>query len=207
MALERARAAYEYGDMEMLVESARMVAERRLRPTAAQRAQALRYLGIGLFVTNRPEGAETAFFELLRLKPSVRLDPTTTRPDCVAFFEDVRRRHASEIREAARAQSNKTYALAFLPPAGQFQNGHRGRGYAIGAIEALSLATAVATNLQLKAWETPDSTFDPHHDDALRLKTLNYVAVGVLVLTVIVGIVDGVANYGNDTPEEPGFRF
>src|SRR6185369_15413414 len=62
MALERARAAYEYGDMEMLVESARMVAEGKLRPTTAQRAQALRYLGIGLFVTNRPEGAETAFF-------------------------------------------------------------------------------------------------------------------------------------------------
>src|SRR5262249_6453423 len=150
----------------------------------------------------------TAFFELLRLKPSSRLDPTTTRPDCVAFFEDVRRRHASEIRDAARAQSNKTFALAFLPPAGQFQNGNRARGYTIGALEAVALAAAVATNLQLRAWETPDHTFDPHHDDAVRLKTLNYIAVGVLVVTVLVGIVDGVANYGSDTTEEPGtFRF
>src|SRR5437667_10524052 len=68
-ALERARAAYEYGEMEMVVDSARLVAEGRLRPTDAQRAQALRYLGIGLFLTGRQEGAEPAFFELLRLRP------------------------------------------------------------------------------------------------------------------------------------------
>ena len=80
-ALERARAAYEYGEMEDVVDSARLVAEGRLTATSAQRAQALRYLGIGLFLTGRREGAETAFFDLLRLRPSSRLDPTTTRPD------------------------------------------------------------------------------------------------------------------------------
>jgi hypothetical protein len=47
-ALERARAAYEYGDMEMVADSARLVAEGRLRPTPSQRAQALRFLGVAL---------------------------------------------------------------------------------------------------------------------------------------------------------------
>ncbi|MES1172092.1 MAG: hypothetical protein ABUL77_02555 [Bacteroidota bacterium] len=96
-ALERSRASYEYGDIDEMVESARPVADGRLRPTPAQRASALRYLGIGLFLTGRPEGAETAFFELLRLRPESRLDPRTTRPDVVTFFDQVRTRYAQPI--------------------------------------------------------------------------------------------------------------
>jgi hypothetical protein len=202
-ALQRARAAYEYGDMEMVVESARLVAEGRLRPTPPQRAQALRYLGIGLYLTGRSEGAETTFFELLRLRPDVRLDPTTTRPDAVAFFEDVRRRHADEIRQAARHRPGKNLVLAFLPPLGQFQNGHRARGYTIAALEVLSLGGAIATKLQLDSWarQYPGQTFGPHADAAHTLKALNVVSVAVLVAAVVAGIVDGVAGYNTDIGE------
>jgi hypothetical protein len=209
-ALERARAAYEYGDMEMVVESARLVAEGRLHPTPPQRAQALRYLGIGLALTGRTEGAETAFFELLRLRPDARLDPTTTRPDVVAFFEDVRRRHADEIKEAARQRPGKSLALELLPPFGQFQDGHRARGYTILALEALSLGGAIATKVQLDSWASqyPHQTFGPHADAARTLKTLNAVSVAVLAATIVAGIVDGVVSYGSDAgAAEPGFRF
>src|SRR5581483_8034547 len=58
-ALERALAAYEYGDMDLVVEAARPVAEGRAHPSDTQRVQALRLLGIGLFLTGRHEGAET----------------------------------------------------------------------------------------------------------------------------------------------------
>jgi hypothetical protein len=217
MALARARAAYEYGDMEIVVESARLVAEGRLHPSPNDRAQALRYLGIGLFLTSRPEGAETAFFELLRLRPATRLDATTTRPDCVAFFEDVRRRHADEIRRAARSHPGKSFVLALLPPLGQFQDGHRARGITIGALEALSLGTAIATKLQLRAWSGPDQTFMGHVEAARTLRTVNVLSVAVLVLTVVLGIVDGVTNYGADDEDSgagtladvwgPGLRF
>jgi len=200
--------------MEVLVESARLVAEGRLRPTPPQRAQALRYLGIGLYLTARPEGAETAFFGLLRLRPDARLDPTTTRPDCVAFFEDVRRRHADEIREAFRSRPAKSYVLALLPPLGQFQNGHKRRGIVIATLEALTAGAAIATNLQLHAWVQPGDTFGVHTDQARTLKTINVLSVTALVLTVAFGIVDGITNYGSE-PDEPqtarvdglGFRF
>lgn len=217
VSLEKARAAYEYGDMEMVVDEARVVAEGRAHPTADQRAQALRYLGIGLFLTGRTEGAETAFFDLLRLKPGVHLDPTTTRPDVVAFFEGVRARHANEIRQAAETGGGKRFIWNFLPPAGQFQNGHAARGWTIAAIEVLSLGATIATYAQLKAWENPtEHTFGDHADDARTFKTLNYLSAGVFVATLVVGIVDGIANYRNDrdievlsfvTPGGVGFRF
>jgi hypothetical protein len=210
-ALERARAAYEYGEMDDVVDSARRVAEGGLRATPAQRAQALRYLGIGLFLTGRMEGAETAFFDLLRLRANVRLDPTTTRPDVVAFFEDVRRRHAADIEEAAKSRPGKSLALAFLPPLGQFQAGHTARGVTLAAIEGLSLATAVGTYLQLRAWDRyPGHTFAPppgepganHSDDARTLKAFNYVSIAVFASALVVGVVDGVTSYYVVEPEE-----
>jgi len=218
-ALERAKAAYEYGDLYVMVESARLVAEGYLPPTPLQRAQALRYLGIGLYLTNRLEGAETAFFDLLRLRPNARLDPTTTRPDCVAFFEGVRRRHGAEIREAmSRRPGRKTFALAFLPPLGQLQNGSRTKAIVFGALEIVTLGTAIGTYAQLRAWETPDQTFGGHYDDARKLRIANWISVGALVLTVAAGVIDGVANF-SDEPDETrtalrsarweglGFRF
>lgn len=212
-ALERARAAYEYGEMEMVVDSARLVAEGRLHPTPAQRAQALRYLGIGLFLTERQEGAETAFFDLLRLRPHTRLEATTTRPDVVAFFENVRRRHAAEINEAASNRPGKNLALAFLPPLGQFQSGHKARGITFAALEVLSLGTAIATDLQLRAWDKyPGHTFMPppgqpgesHAEGARTLKPLNNVSVALFAATIVIGIVDGVASYVAVEPEDTG---
>jgi hypothetical protein len=212
-ALERARAAYEYGEMEMVVDSARLVAEGRLHPTPAQRAQALRYLGIGLYLTGRQEGAETAFFDLLRLRPHTRLDPTNARPDVVAFFENVRRRHAAEINEAASNRPGKSLALAFLPPLGQFQAGHTARGITIAALEVLTLGTAITTDAILKSWDVyPGHTFMPmpgqpgtnHHSDAQTLKVINNVSVALFAATVVIGIVDGVASYVAVEPEDEG---
>ena len=213
-ALERARAAYEYGEMEMVVDSARLVAEGRLHPTPAQRAQALRYLGIGLYLTGRQEGAETAFFDLLRLRPRTRLDPTNTRPDVVAFFENVRRRHAAEINEAASNRPGKSLTLAFLPPLGQFQAGHTARGITIAALEVISLGTSIGTYAQLRSWENqyPGHTFMPppgvtgpnHQDDARTLKVINNVSVAVFAATVVIGIIDGVASYMAVEPDEAG---
>jgi hypothetical protein len=205
-ALERARAAYEYGEMDMVVDSARLVADGRLHPTTAQRATALRYLGIGLYLTERHDGAEAAFLDLLRLKPTTKLDPTTTRPDVVSFFEDVRRRHSPEIK-----RPGKSLVLAFIPPLGQFQSGHKARGITIAALEVLSLGGAIATNLQLRSWDKYQGhTFAPppgmmgenHASDARILQALNYVSVAVFVATLVVGIVDGVASYAAVEPDE-----
>jgi hypothetical protein len=203
--LERALAAYEYGDMDQVVESARTVAEGRAHPNPTQRIQALRLLGIGLFLTGRPEGAETAFFDLLRQKPGARLDPTHTRPDVVAFFESVRTRHSDEIREAARNRpGGKHLAWAFLPPAGQFQNGDRARGIVFGALEVVSLGLAIGTYAQLTKWRNPaDDTFGTHASDAQTLRIVNNVSVGVFAATLVVGILDGIVNFSPHDEEPP----
>ena len=140
-ALVRAAAAYEYGDMVQVVDAARPVAEGTLPSSAEQRARALRLLGIGLFLTNRALGADNAFAELLRVDPSARLDPTTTRPEVVAFFENIRHQHVARERAASRH-----FIWNLLPPVGQFRNGDALKGWIVGGLEFASIATIVRTD-------------------------------------------------------------
>ena len=191
-ALVRAEAAYAYGDMVQVVDSARPVAEGTLASSVEQRARALRFLGIGLFLTNRVLGAENAFAELLRLGPAARLDPTTTRPEVVAFFENIRHQHL------ARERASRHLIWNFLPPVGQFQNGDSVKGWIVGSLEVVSLAALVTSRLLLYSWHNPDNTYGPgdSHDSAARfLKIAQYPAAGVLAATYIYGVVDGIVRY------------
>jgi len=203
--LERVRAAYEYGDIDSVVEWSRPVAEGRIPATVIERGHALRYLGIGLYLTGRAPGAEATFLELLRLRPDSTLDPRTTRPDVVTFFERVRSRHSLENSASARENNHKTFLLNFLPPLGQIQNGNRGRALLFGSVELVAAVTAGTTYGLLKKWEMQGHTFSDTNQ-ANFFRTLNWVALGVLGATYVLGVVDGISGY-NDLPDEaPGPR-
>ena len=194
-ALVRAAAAYEYGDMNQVVESARPVAEGLLPASPEEQAQAFRLLGIGLYLTNRPLGAENAFTELLRKDPKARLDPTTTRPELVAFFESVRHQNL------ARQRSTRKVYWNFLPPIGQFQNDDNTKAWVILSVGVVSLATSATSVIVLKSWEHMPGYTSSHHDASVTLKTVNWIAVGVLAATYAYGVVDGLIGYGRPIDE------
>ena len=208
-ALDRANAAYDYGDMNQVVESTRPIVEGALPSTPAERLEALRLLGIGLYLIGRPAGAEAQFLELLRSRPRARLDPTTTRPEVVAFFEDVRRRHAPAIEDAARARSRKSFWWNLLPPLGQFKNGDHARGWVILGVGTLALSSAVTTKVLLDSWRQPNGTYRwmrgtevvDRTETARTLKTWNHISVGVLAGTWVVGVADALIRSGRE-PEE-----
>ena len=205
-AIDRANAAYEYGDMKEVVDTARPVVDGAIPATTAERLQALRLLGIGLYLTGRPTGAEAAFLELLRNRPKARLDATTTRPEVVGFFEDVRRRHSADIKDAARARSRKSLVWNFLPPVGQFKNGDTGRGVLFLTLEAASAATAITTVALLEKWRLPNNQSE-HPDTAKTLRTLNHVSVGVLAASYAAGVVDALLRSDREPEDEHTVSF
>ena len=188
MMLDRAAAAYEYGDLNQVIEATRPVAEGAVPAGADQRADALRLLGISLYLTGRVAGAQVAFDELLRRYPDARLDPTITRPEVVAFFEDVRRRQRKTM----------TFAWNFLPPLGQFQNGDTARGAIVIGLEAASLGTTLVTLAILKSWQGPNDTFRYHTSAAKTMKTVNHVAVAALVGTYLLGVADAIVRFDRE---------
>jgi hypothetical protein len=201
-ALLRAAAAYEYGDINQVVDSARIITEGVLPSTPAQQTQALRLLGIGLYLTNRPVGAEAAFTELLRREPFARLDPTSTRPEVVAFFENLRRQQRAEEHSKRRLIWN------FIPPGGQFQNGDNVKGWLILGVGVASLATTVTTLVVLKKWAHTDYTSDHPTSTRTTLQDVNWIAGGVLAATYIYGVFDGLIGYSKplDDPK-PSFSL
>jgi hypothetical protein len=187
-ALVRAAAAYEYGDLNQVVESARYITEGSLPATPEQQTQAFRLLGIGLYLTNRPLGAEAAFAELLRKDPRARLDPTTTRPELVAFFESLRRQHLVKERSTRKMIWN------FIPPGGQFQNGDDTKGWIILGAGLLSGATCATTYILHETWALPADQ-SKHGDAATTMKTVNIVSGTVVIAIYLYGVVDGLVGY------------
>jgi hypothetical protein len=188
-ALVRASAAYEYGDMNQVVESARPVAEGFLPATSEEQIQAFRLLGIGLYLTNRPLGAETAFTELLRKDPRARLDPTSTRPELVAFFEGLRH------QQMARQRSTRKMYWNFIPPVGQFQNDDHVKGWLVLGVGVAAAATCATSFALYESWKLPYGQ-SKHPDTARTLKTVNVISGGILAAIYIYGVFDGLIGYG-----------
>jgi hypothetical protein len=194
-ALVQATAAYEYGDMLQVVEATRPVAEGNLTSRPEQLAQALRLLGIGLYLTDRPLGAETAFSQLLRLDPEAHLDPTVTRPEVVVFFENIRQQHR------ARERSSHWFGWSFLPPVGQFQNGDHAKAWILLSLEVASLTTFVTTGILLRDRCNSDQTCGPGGswgDTAKTTRALNWISAGTLAASYIYGVIDGVRNFDRE---------
>jgi hypothetical protein len=188
--LDRAASAYEFGDIQQMVDLARLVSEGAFPASDEERAVGHRLLGLGLYLSGRPDRAEAAFVQLFRLDPRARLDRATTRPDAVAFFEDVRRRH----------KPKKVLAYNLLPPFGQLQNGTPVRGWVIVGAGLASFGVLAGTYFKLKSLEI-DHNQSTDHDLSERLKTVNFVAAGALAATYLIGVVDGLIGYAQDDAE------
>jgi hypothetical protein len=200
-ALVRASAAYEYGDMYQVVEAARPVTEGLVPASESQQAKAFRLFGIGLYLTNRQAGAETAFKELLRLEPSARLNPTTTRPEVVAFFESLRREQNPDTRRVI---------WNFIPPVGQFQNGDNIKGWVVLGVGVASFGVALASRLLPLRWKGEGYTYGGHEDTVETLETVNWISTGVLAATYLYGVFDGIIGYSrplDDDKHQLGLRM
>jgi len=147
--------------------------------TDPQLVQARRILGVSYLFEKRQADARVEFHKLLQLVPDYRFDPLLDPPEVVDFFNNVRKQYGAELarleakrKELERAkQRNReecekalagplvierrvgrnSYAVNFLPfGAGQFQNGHRRKGWAFLTAESILAAASIgafATNL------------------------------------------------------------
>lgn len=214
-ALKQAEAAYEYGDLPLMVESARLVTDGILSASTKQRAFALRLLGIGLYVTGRHEGAHAAFETLLRVDPEAQLDAATTRPEIVTFFYELRRRRLIELREQHHADK-PSLLWAFVPPAAQFLSGDTTKAWILLVAEAATLITATTTYAILKTWEQPDESVCPDglSDEACisrtatakSLRSVYYGSSALFAAVYAYGVIDALVARGREPTERELLR-
>ena len=165
----------------------------------ADRAEAHRLLGLAAYYLKRAAAAEKHFLAYLSIEPDARLDPTVVPPEAIAFFEEVRERHAVEVKPP-RTTRSRIFVLNFIPAAGQFQNGHRVKGFLVGGGIVVLAATSVTTYLVLDSWCGDDhlcesSSGRDRAGSARTLQGVNIAAgIGAIALYAY-GVVDGIIYY------------
>jgi hypothetical protein len=243
----RGRISFDRGEYARAVEILRPLLYPEIRlEMDGQIVQAHRMLGVAELFQGNNDAAAQEFRKLLQLRPDYRFDPLLDPPQVVDFFNGVLRTHEQELttleakqRDATRARqrdreeceklragpaiierrfSHRSLAVDFIPfGAGQFQNGHRGKGWAFLSAEAILAATSLAaltTNFSLYGMHpTRTCRFDTgatpcppefiDHTDENRSRWLmrTQVASGAAFFAVAVwGIVDALYYHRSEIP-------
>jgi hypothetical protein len=176
----------------------------------ADLAEAHRLAGLAAYFNGRKAEAEDHFVLYLKLDLDAHLDPTLVPPDAVTFFNDVRAKHAAELR-ALRPRDKRHWMLNLVPPFGQLQNHDTGKAIVIGSAMGVFLATNITTYFVLRSWCTQtsgsggvgascDATTDHTHASA-SLRTLNITTGIAFIATYAYGVYDGVVGYRRHTHE------
>jgi len=202
IALQEANAAATAGDWARVAALVDPLLAQQL--AAPDLAEAHRLAGLAAFFGHRETepgnraAAEAHFLAYLRLDPDGRLDPALVPPEAVTFFEDVRARHAAELRAVRpRPQARPRFVLELIPPFGQFQNHEPTKGWILaGALGAFAIAN-VSTYIVLSSWcSSSQLTCDGHSVHASDdVRTANLVTGIAFLATYAYGVYDGVVGY------------
>ncbi len=245
--LQRGRIFFDRGEYGRAIEILRPLLYPEIRlESEGQIVLAYRMLGVAEVFHGDNEAAAQEFRKLLQVQPHYRFDPLLDPPQVVDLFNGVLRAHEAEVaaleekqREAALARQRdreeceklragptvvekrfgrNSFAVNLVPfGAGQFQNGHRRKGWTFLTVEALLAAVSVAafsTNFALygstptrkcrtDTGATPCPPQDIDHTDENRSRWLmrTQVASGAaFFVAAALGIADALYYYRPETP-------
>jgi hypothetical protein len=246
----RGKVAFGRGEYARTIEIVRplLYPEPRL-DSEGEIAQAHRMLGVAHLFERQSEQAAQEFRKLLQLRPDYRMDPFLDPPLVVDFFNGVLKQQEGELaelerrRQEARAEEQRrldaartgptyiekrylrnSFAVSFIPfGAGQFQNGHRGKGWFFLASESLLAATsigAMTTNFALYGFRPaldcvpttqpgpgqqgcgPGLAPTPDRARSRLILKAQLVSGALFFATAIWGVTDAVLNYQPEVPLE-----
>jgi len=202
--LRDANTAATQGDWDRVSQTVDPLLARQL--AASDLAEAHRLAGLAAFFHGDKPLAESHFLAYLRLDLQGHLDPALYPPEVVSFFDDVRVRHAAELRARTPHWKHHWY-LTLVPYAAQEQNGDRTKGIVLASVMGAFAITNVTTYLVLRSWchdqgSTCDATGTNHFHAAQRLETVNVLAGFGLIATYLYGVWDGVSGYRRRNREQ-----
>ena len=198
--LREANAAATGGDWSRVSAFVGPLLARSLEPSDL--AEAHRLAGLAAFFNNQQPEAEHHFVAYLRIDHDGHLDPALYPPEVINFFNDVRSRHARELRPP----SKRYMILAAIPPLAQFQNGDRGKAWVLTGLLGGLAVINITSYAMLRSWcPNPASTCDAsgtnHWRHASELEAVNIISGISLIGTVVYGVWDGVRGYRRRTRE------
>lgn len=203
--LRDANSAATQGEWDKVTQTVEPLLAQSLEP--ADLAEANRLAGLAAYFHNQKDLAERHFLAYLRIDLQGHLDPALYPPEVVSFFDDVRVRHAAELRARTPHTIKRHWYLTLVPYAAQEQNGERTKGIVLASLVGAFAITNVTTYLVLRDWchdqgSTCDASGTNHFHAAQRLQTVNLIAGLGLIATYVYGVYDGVSGYRRRSREQ-----
>jgi tetratricopeptide (TPR) repeat protein len=212
-----ANAALSSGDYQKAAHLADIVA-RAPGPADVDRAEAWRLLGLAQFFLGKRARAKAAFYEYLKLDPDGGLDPALVPEEAVALIAEVRGEHEAELAALRpRPKRKRSFWLNFVPLAGQWQNGDRGKMWILGSAGTVLLAANITSFVMLSRWcggsgDTCDDGvpgepgYSNHIQEARSARTINVASGVALIALYAFGVYDGIRGHRRLDREEEASR-
>ncbi len=200
--LDCAQDAFQYGRYEAVVGLLRPVVEKGSLKVKADRIEALRIYGVSLFLTRRRAAARLVFERLVLLDSSLHLDPRLVPPEVVRAYKKVRAKVIAERLASVRSEPKPLWVWNLFPPGGQIQNKQYLKASLVGSAEILFLGLNLASYFILTSdryrgdgsyvvQDQEGRIIEDHRTLARTMQVMNYVSFGLLIGTIVYGIVDG----------------
>jgi hypothetical protein len=245
-AFDRGRTAFGRAEYQRAIEILRpLLYPEELLESDSDIVQAHRMLGVAYLFENKPAEARSEFEKLIRKRPDFRFDPLLDPQRVVDFFNEVLKENKALADELIKRQQERaaaaaakrqyeesllrrpptiiryerhSYVVNFVPfGAGQFQNGHRKKGWFFFGTEAVLGAVslgAFATNFTLygltpdrrcnvptDGGECPKASIDHSQEDTSRMLTgVQVISGGLFFAVAIWGVIDAIVNFQSEVP-------
>ncbi len=223
--LALARKAFRDGQYQSALEKYNSLVRPRVQlADSTDLVEAYVNLGVCRVETGDDGGAKIEFEKALEIDPNKQLDPLiVTNKRAIELFDDTKadirtrkdreaakKREAEEkerykkLRESLIAYKDNPYWVNWLPPAGQFQNGHYVKGVLLGIGEVGTLATSVGIWFYLVNKYGIRSDQVPV-EDGPSVRRLQQIEIGTGVAFMglyVIGVIDAHRYYARQTRAE-----
>jgi len=209
--LYKAEAHFEYGNYKEVISALNTFLKdfKKLNPPSILNAYQL--IARAEYYNKNLEDSEYYIKLLYLFKPDYNFDPVFINPKFIDFANQVYIKYKSEIIRSkddltkvlrqknpdsyGDISTKKRFYKNFIPfGIGQFQNGHKYKGYMVIGSESLFLITSVTSYVLLKYYQKDDYTFE-NKNLAYNGKVINNISFLMFAGVYIYSVIDALVYY------------
>ena len=209
--INRAKAFFDYGKYEKSIEILEELLNNRKNLNPYSLLNIYQLISRAEYYKGDLKNAEFYLKLLYMFKSDYTFDPVFINPEFIDFANKVYKKYEKEIIRNKMflakllkqrnpdiygdISKNKKFYKNFLPfGIGQFQNGHRYKGYMLAGLEVFFVVTSVVTYGFLKYYQRDDYTFE-NKDLAYKTKLINNISFYMFGGIYLYATIDAIVYY------------
>ncbi len=209
--INRAKAYFEYGNYKESIKILDTLLQDKSKLNPSSLVNIYQLIARAEYYEKNYDDSEFYLKMLFLFKSDYRFDPVFVNPEFIDFANKIYSKYEKEIidnknylakllrkknpEKYGDIDTKKYFYKNFIPfGVGQFQNGHKYKGYMLLGLETFFIATSVVTYGLLKYYQKDDYTFD-NKQLAYNAKMINNVSFYMFGAIYLYATIDAIVYY------------